>query len=73
MYKLSKTNIFFSRFEGTRGEKNQIFRTLDIEPLQNDGVWDRIRNLLRNSSVPLNSSVVLTVASFIILQLTSHN
>ena len=28
IYKLSKTNIFFSRFEGTRGEKNQIFRTL---------------------------------------------
>ena len=26
-YKLSKTNIFFSRFEGTRGERNQIFRT----------------------------------------------
>ena len=28
MYKLSKTNRFFSRFEGTRGEKKQIFRTL---------------------------------------------
>ena len=29
IYKLSKTNIFFSRFEGTRGEKQkQIFRTL---------------------------------------------
>ena len=28
MYKLSKTNIFFSHFEGTRREKNQIFRTL---------------------------------------------
>ena len=27
IYKLSKTNIFFSRFEGTRGERNQIFRT----------------------------------------------
>ena len=27
MYKLRKTNIFFSRFEGTRGEKTQIFRT----------------------------------------------
>ena len=27
IYKLSKTNIFFSHFEGTRGEKNQIFRT----------------------------------------------
>ena len=25
---MSKTNIFFSRFEGTRGERNQIFRTL---------------------------------------------
>ena len=29
MYKLSKTNIFFSHFEGKRGEKNQIFRTKD--------------------------------------------
>ena len=29
IYKLSKTNIFFSHFEGTRGEKTQIFRTLD--------------------------------------------
>ena len=28
MYKLSKLNTFFSRFEGTRGEKNQIFRTI---------------------------------------------
>jgi len=46
---------------------------LDIEPLHNDGVWDRIRNLLKNSSVPLNSSVVLTLTSFIILQLTIHN
>ena len=27
IYKLSKTNIFFSRFEGTRGEKTQILRT----------------------------------------------
>ena len=26
-------NIFFSRFEGTRGEKYQIFRTLE------DGIW----------------------------------
>ena len=26
MYKLSKTNTFFSRFEGTREEKNKIFR-----------------------------------------------
>ena len=25
MYKLSKTNIFFSRFEGTRGEKTKYF------------------------------------------------
>ena len=25
--KLSKTNIFFSRFEGTRGERNQLFCT----------------------------------------------
>ena len=24
---MSKTNIFFSRFERTRGERNQIFRT----------------------------------------------
>ena len=24
---MSKTNTFFSRFEGTRGEKTQIFRT----------------------------------------------
>ena len=30
IYKLSKTNIFFSRFEGMRGEKIQIFRTLDL-------------------------------------------
>ena len=29
IYKLSKTNTFFSRFEGTRGEKNQIFRTIE--------------------------------------------
>ena len=28
IYKLSKTNKFFSRFEGTRGEINQIFCTL---------------------------------------------
>ena len=28
IYKLSKTNIFLSSFEGTRREKNQIFRTL---------------------------------------------
>ena len=28
IYQLSKTDIFFSRFEGTRGEKTQIFRTL---------------------------------------------
>ena len=28
-YKLSKTNIFFSHFEGTRKDKNQLFRTLD--------------------------------------------
>ena len=27
IYKLSKTNTFFPRFEGTRGERNQIFRT----------------------------------------------
>ena len=25
---MSKTNTFFSRFEGMRGDKNQIFRTL---------------------------------------------
>ena len=25
---MSKTNIFFSRFEGTRGENNQIIRTI---------------------------------------------
>ena len=30
IYKLSKTNTFFSRFEGTRGEKNQTFRTLGL-------------------------------------------
>ena len=29
IYKLNKTNTFFSRFEGTRGEKTQIFRTTD--------------------------------------------
>jgi hypothetical protein len=29
IYKLSKTNIFFSHFEGTRGEKTQIFRTIE--------------------------------------------
>ena len=27
MYQLRKTNTFFSRFERTRGEKTQIFRT----------------------------------------------
>ena len=26
---MSKTNTFFSRFEGTREEKNEIFRTQD--------------------------------------------
>ena len=30
VYKLSKTNIFFFRFEGMRGEKTQIFRTLGM-------------------------------------------
>ena len=30
IYKLSKTNIFFSRSEGKRGEKTQIFRTFAI-------------------------------------------
>lgn len=34
---------------------------LDIEPLPNDGLWDRIRNLLKNSSVSVKSSVVLTI------------
>ena len=29
IYKLSKTNIFFSCLEGTRGGNSQIFRTLD--------------------------------------------
>ena len=29
IYKLSKTNMFSSRFEGTRGEKTQIFRTIE--------------------------------------------
>ena len=29
--RVSKTNIFFSRFEGMRGEKTQIFRTKDIQ------------------------------------------
>ena len=29
VYKLSKINIFFSRFEGMRGGKKQIFRTSD--------------------------------------------
>ena len=33
IYNLRKTNIFFSRFEGTRGEKNQIFRTKDARDL----------------------------------------
>ena len=33
MYKLSKTNIFFSRFEGTRREEKQIFRTLEVVKL----------------------------------------
>ena len=27
---LKSVCIFFSRFEGTRGDKNQIFRTLDL-------------------------------------------
>ena len=42
---------------------------LDIEPLSNDGVWDRIRALLRNSSVSLNSSVVLTLFTLLLLTL----
>ena len=31
---LSKTNTFFSRFEGTTGERNQIFRKLDHEKMR---------------------------------------
>ena len=34
---MSKTNIFFSHLEGTRGEKTQIFRTLDS--------WSRFHDL----------------------------
>jgi len=40
---------------------------LDIDsPEPNDGVWSRIRNLLKNSSVTVNSSVVLILASVIV-------
>ena len=40
---------------------------LDIEsPEPNDGVWSRIRNLLKNSSVTVSSSVVLILASVIV-------
>ena len=35
---MSKANTFFSRFEGTRGEKNQIFRTIDIFGLTFNGL-----------------------------------
>ena len=31
---MSKTNVFFSRFEGTIGERNQIFRKLDHEKMR---------------------------------------
>ena len=34
MYKLSKTNIFFSRFEGTRGEKNPTISHPRLENLR---------------------------------------
>ena len=40
---------------------------LGIEsPEPNDGVWSRIRNLLKNSSVTVSSSVVLILASVIV-------
>ena len=31
LYKLSKTNIFFSRFEGTRGEKTKYFAPFSFD------------------------------------------
>jgi len=42
---------------------------LDIDPLPNDGIWDRIRALLKNSSVSLNSSVVLTLFTLLFVTL----
>ena len=44
---------------------------LDIEPEKNDGIWDRIRNLLKNSSVSVRSSVVLILAS-VLMTYTYH-
>ena len=35
---MSKTDIFFSRFEGMRGEKPQIFRTSDEHGIGVNGV-----------------------------------
>ena len=42
IYKLSKTNIFFSRFEGTRGEKTQIFRTL----VRKEEMWFLLQHMI---------------------------
>ena len=44
---------------------------LNIKPAENDGVWDRIRALLRNSSSCLNcSNIVLFFTSFVLLWLS---
>ena len=57
MYKLSKTK--FSRFKGTRGDKNQIFRSLEIIDKKNeltlpsDHYKEPITELYDNQMVPL--------------------
>ena len=40
---------------------------LDIIPAENDGVWDRIKGLLKNSSVRQNSSNVVLLLTFCVL------
>jgi hypothetical protein len=51
VYKLSKAK--FSRFEGTRGDKNQIFRTLAQENLVNiQGSYDILNQCLWMSATP---------------------
>ena len=49
--KLSKTNIFFSCFEGTRGEKTQIFRTLAYvrKYIKNLGITFQVSNKLTSA------------------------
>ena len=52
IYKLSKTNIFFSHFEGTRGEKTQIFRTQAEKDLNFLGFLI-MQNTLKSQTTPV--------------------